>query len=326
MVKCYIFAINIEFTADTIRVNYRYYRKSIISIVALLSILPAIAYAGEFPRFLRSEPGQFVERLGQNARINWTAGFIAATVSVPLPRIVFDPQNPDFEKPGTALTIYDARSEARDMAMERASILLTNAVLSLRLDSMHSIREMMVRNDGLRRRMGDLTSRFVTRTRQTGEGFVSLELALPLYRKDGLYGLLLDRSYGEEEVPVVSSEGERDSITGLIIDTTELPEFKTSLGLRVYTDQGRQIFGPEMIHPSYARHRGPYVYYTDSQKARFDSRLGLSPYYVFAAGTRGPHNSDVFLDSEDAARILSSKSGREALRKGAIVFIVSSTD
>lgn len=293
-------------------------------ILGILFFIPSIGSGVENSALFREERWHLREKDAGESVINWTAGFISVESKVPLPSIVFDPDHPDFGKGNTEFTIYDARSRARNQAIDEASLALTRTILSMRLDSSHTVRQMMVKDPEFRTKMGKLQSHFLVKSRRMGDGYVSVELAIPFFKSNGLYSLLTRQSYGTEEVPSLESDGSKDEITGIIIDTTETAGFKPSLEPGIFTDQGRQIFGPEMLHAAYAIHRGPAIYYSDRDRARSDRRLGLFPYHVFAAGVRGSNRSDVFIDSADASRILSSESGREALRKGAVVFIVSS--
>ncbi len=300
-------------------------RQSVVLSIFLATgiIFPSIDVRGLDLGQFRKEKGQLIQYVGENSYINWTGGYIATSASVKIPEIVFDPQDPEFASPGTERSISDARARALSEAQNRAILDLNRLVLALRLDSHSTVRQRMESSRDFRDRMGDLSSRYVTRSRRVGEGTVTVDLLLPLYREEGLYSMLIGSSYGQEAIPTVEEGEQSDEITGIIIDATTINGFKLSLETRLFTDQGRQIYGPEQIRPGVALAHGLVTPYTDYEAARRDPRIGIHPFYTFAAGASGPNRGNLFLDPEDVGKILSSKSGRSALRRGAVVIITN---
>ena len=307
----------------------RSYRLLIRSLFAFSLLI--VAGAGAFSLrandrriFIRRDPGHYNFSLGEASLLDWTEGYVLSHASARLPRIVFNPESPDYGMPDTERTITDARARAREEAHDSAAARLTDALLELPLDARYTIREKMNQDGSLRDRMGHMISRFLVASRRTGEGYVSVDLAIPLYGPRGLYELLLPARRGKMEVPVVGELAVEDRVTGLIVDVSHIPVFQPALFPEIYTDRGRKIYSPEMVREKQLLNRGPVAYYTSPEEARRDPRLGIAPYYVEAAGVLGKNQSNVFLDLEDAARILSCDSGREALKNGAVVFIVAS--
>ncbi|MEQ9365848.1 MAG: hypothetical protein RIF32_16515 [Leptospirales bacterium] len=281
--------------------------------------------AGLFGRdrslFFRTPDYHFIQQLDEHSSVDWTGGYVFARSRVRLPRIVYDPSHSDFGGPGTATSISDARATARNKATELASLRLMNSVTSLRLDSRFTLLEKMRADSALRESLGSLASRFITKSRNTGEGYVSVELAMPFLGRDGLYGMLGRSYYGTQRPPEVSSVDVPDHISGLVVDLREYPEFRPSLEPRIFTDRGRLIFGPEMAGRTCLR-LGLVAYYASSEQARRDRRVGGQPYYTYAAGVLGAGRSDIYLDAEDAERILGHRSGRVALSRCSVVFVL----
>lgn len=296
---------------------------TIVSILLFFSVFHISTEAIEKRYLFQSTPHHFIQPLIGGSQINWTGGFLFTRASARLPRIIFDPSHPDYNSPDTERTLTDARARARDGATEQASIQLTDSVLSLVLNAGYTIRDKMTQSAPFRERMGNLGSLFQVASRRTGEGFVEMDLALPLFGEGGLYDLIGTETDSPMEVPTMKGPGGNDRITGVIIDLTLHPEFQPSLFPEIFNDRGRKIFSAEMVNRSLLVNRGPVAYYTSESRARKDSRLGISPYYLVAAGVIGKNRSNVFLDLEDVARILSSKGGADALRRGAVVLIVN---
>lgn len=266
----------------------------------------------------------FLQPVDENSSIDWTGGYIFTEVRVRLPRIVNDRSSTDYGSPDTESSLTRARERARREAVEDASLHLMQVLLQLRLDSSFTVRQKMERDGAFRERMGDVSSLFLTRSRHTGDGYVSVELAIPFRGEKGLYSRLYDEGRSQGNIPEMDPEGVSDPITGIIIDVSEYPDFNPSLQPRIFTDQGRMIFGPGIVSRRYAVYRGMAAYYSNGDRARSDRRLGNAPFYTFASGVTGRGKSDIFLDSEDASRILNGPQGREALRRCAVVFIVAS--
>ncbi len=272
----------------------------------------------------RDISSHFIIALDEDISIDWTGGYVFAKARVRFPRIVFDRTDPDFQSRHTASSLTEARAISGEKAREQASLRLMQSLLRLRLDTDFFFQEKLAVDRNLRERLSDLPSLFIEKSRNNGDGFESIELALPFYGEKGLFSILAGQNYASDEIPVGPEGDVVDTITGLIIDTREFPEFQPSLEPKIFSDQGRLIYGPRMVARSCAVRIGNAAFYNSEAMARHDRRLGLAPYYVFASGVKGPGKSDVFLDGSDVMRIIGSPTGRNALRKCAIVFLTKS--
>ncbi|MCB1308031.1 MAG: hypothetical protein KDK30_07625 [Leptospiraceae bacterium] len=288
----------------------------------MLVLLAGRLLARDAIQGVHANAGSLVRNIDEFTRIDWTNGVLYARAEVRLPRIVFDSSNPEFGQPGTATSITGARSQARFEARELAALRLMNALTGLQLDSRFTVREKMNQDRVLREQMGYVSDHFVVRSRHTGEGYVSVELALPFLGDNGLYALLSRSYYNTRPVPEVGPVDVVDEVTGIVIDMREFPDFQPSLEPRIFSDQGRMIYGPEMVTRTCAMRRGMGIYYTSDEMARRDRRVGLRPYYVYAAGLVGPDRTDLYLDAHDVERLLGHASGRQALHYCAVVFVM----
>lgn len=302
-------------------------RRLIFAVCAIaVLILPLlISQTGLLARdrtlFFRTPAFHFLQQLDEYSSVDWTGGYVFARSRVRLPRIIYDPSHSDFGAPGTASSISDARAAARSRATELASLRLMNSVTSLRLDSRFTLLEKMRADAALRESLGSLASRFITKSRNTGEGYVSVELAMPFLGQGGLYSMLGRSYYGTQRPPEVAPVDVTDPVSGLVVDLREFPDFRPSLEPRIFTDRGRLIFGPEMAGRTCLR-LGLVAYYASAEQARSDRRVGGQPYYTYAAGVLGTGKSDIYLDAEDAERILGHRSGRVALSRCSVAFIL----
>ena len=316
-----------------VRRRLRVGRRGSLTLVALTAVAVStfVSFgAGLFGRdrslFFRTPEYHFIQQLDENSSVDWTGGYVFASSRVRLPRIIYDASNSDFGQSGTAASISDARAAARSKATELATLRLMNSVTALRLDSRFTLLEKMRADAALRESLGNLASSFIIKSRHTGEGYVSVELAMPFLGEGGLYSMLGRSYYGTQRPPeVISEEGVTDPISGLVVDLREFPECRPSLEPRIFTDRGRLIFGPEMAGRTCLR-QGLVAYYASAEQARRDPRVGGQSYYTYAAGVLGTGKSDIYLDAEDAERILGHRSGRVALSRCSIVFVLKQTD
>ncbi len=289
----------------------------------------ALAFFSVFAVFARSQDdfraipaSHYVVAPSPDVRIDWTAGALYARARVRLPRIAYSNAGGFADRSPRAASLTEARTMARETAREQASLQLMNALGRLPLDSRGLLSERMADDRELRDRLGELAERFVVRTRSTGEGYETVELSMSFTGERGLYALLLRSLYASEPAPEANPRGQVDTVSGLIIDVSELSEFQPSLEPRIYSDRGRLIYGPEIASRSCSVRRGLAVYHSSLERARMDRRAGANAYYLYAGGVTGANRSDIYLDAEDVERILGHESGRTALRRCAVTFVM----
>jgi len=223
---------------------------------------------------LRTIPAfHYVVQVDPDSRIDWTGGVAFARARVRLPRIVYERADPEFGRTGTARSLTEARALARRQAREQAALRLMELTQGMQLDARYTLRQRMESDRLLRDRIGGLTERFQVRSRQTGEGYVAVELMLPFHGPEGLYALLARSTSGTRPPPEPGPLDVADEISGIIIDASELPDFRPSLEMRIFSDSGRMIYGPEIASRNCAVRRGMAAYYRDAARARRSAAL-----------------------------------------------------
>lgn len=252
--------------------------------------------------------------------MDWTAGYVSTSSSVKLPKIIFNPDHPEFASENTATSLTEARYIARQKAKEIAEIQLMHAVLSLPVDHEYTIQEKMKIDENLADRMGILSRYFIVQKVNTGEGFVSIELAIPFFSEKGLFSIISDSNYGSEKILEYPESKIRQKITGIIIDCTEFSSFRPAVETRIYTDQGKMIYGPEILSSRITVQQGLGGFYPSQILASRDFRAGISPYYLYASSV---DRGRIYLDSKEVKRILSSPGGQNALRHGRVLFLTA---
>ncbi|MCB1172574.1 MAG: hypothetical protein KDK39_03360 [Leptospiraceae bacterium] len=285
-----------------------------------LGLLMAVGgiYGRDLQAFLNTPAWNLQSFPARYIQIDWTGGYLFARAEAPLPVIVSDPY-----KTGGVHSLTEARMIAREKARELATARLFGALWQLNLDGEGSIGSRMERDGAFKSRMADLGDLFQVRSRRTGMGRVAIELGVPFFGARGLYALLADKHYNQSSVPELQfGNPATDPISSIIIDMEPFSDFQVSLEPRIYTAQGRLIFGPEMASRTCAIRYGLVGWHTSANRARLDRRAGEQPYFTFAGGLRGPRKSDIYLDDADVTRILGNREGRQALRRCNVLIVV----
>lgn len=91
--------------------------------------------------------------------VDWKAGEIRKTVDIKLPKIVFHPDDPDFNKEGTAKNLTEARTIAKEAAKEEIKKYLYRGMENLKLDSNLLLREKSQKTKGFARSFRNYTKR-----------------------------------------------------------------------------------------------------------------------------------------------------------------------
>jgi len=246
--------------------------------------------------------------VGDQGYVDWTAGYISAKAIVPIGDI----------RSGGGLT--RVRDEATEAAREAALSRVMNILSRLMINGDRTILSEMRANEDLAVRLGAVSELAVEKSRRVDEGKVTVELVLQFYGKRGLFSRLAPER--GEEIPEVTHNNPRDEITGLLIDATDA-NVEFVLEPRILTDQGRLIYGPGQADRSCFASRGLASYHMSRDAARKDRRIGDNPYLLYAS-TRAGAAGDLFISSQDAIRILGSKTGRAALKGCAVAIVVDS--
>ncbi|MBE7438519.1 MAG: hypothetical protein HS115_08710 [Spirochaetales bacterium] len=276
-------------------------------LVFLLFLSPLFSF--DRTLLFRNLEHHYIETMGDSSKVDWTGGYVFASARLDLERI--DPL--DRQAPGS---ITEARIAARERAREMASLALMKAIGSLPYDSSRTIQSMRKKDLDLARRLDGIKDHFLIKSSRTGEGYVSLELALPFVGPDGLLRALRPRF--REPVPEAQVETLTDDISGIIVDTTLTENFRPALLPVLYNEAGLKIYSAEQAGNCLIR-RGVAAYYSSLEQARRDLRAGRKPYTFYAIATNG--SSDAVVSARDAT-FLTSASGRRNLRACRVIFVV----
>lgn len=233
--------------------------------------------------------------------VDWTAGVITAHGQAVIG---------DVRSRGVTRARDEAVLEAREIALAR----LIRAASGLPVNGRMSISGLVESHEGVAEKFSNAPGLAVEKSRRVAEGFVSVQLELPFYGRRGLLNLIA-RNVDRETPAQTFHDNPEDRMTGILIDATETAAGPV-LEPRILSDRGRLLSNGQPCQG-----RGAAVYHVSRELAGRDRRLGDSPYRVYAS-SRSKAPGDLFISSEDALRILGSKSGRAALKSCSIVILV----
>lgn len=254
--------------------------------------------------------------------VNWYDLTITAQVIEPLPRIVFDEDDPDFGKPNTVTNKSRSDLLARKKAKEKLRIRLSQRLEMLLLDSNYTVYEYTQINPFARTKIntfiGDEKESFDFQPKK------NQLIAKASLRLSGKFGFLtyLPMQYGSEEMPIFSEELTPVEFSGLVVDARHLA-IKKSLFPNIQSDRGLDVYSPVYVKESYAVETGYIVYRTDTDEKNWEKRVGKDPYFVVALGLAGKNQTDIILPSDEVAKLLSHPQTRRNLTRCRVMILVS---
>jgi len=247
--------------------------------------------------------------------IDWFKLKITAKLERPVPKLVLDPEDPEYRKPGTSDST--SFSKIKKSMKETLRLNLSQKIESIYYDSNSKISEFAL---GQRRErlneyfFQELEVFQFHRERNTLQAKSSINFL-------GKQGLLayLPTEYEKEEFPLFSEKVSPEAYSGLVVDAKHLP-LKTALFPKILSDRGLEIYSPIYVKEAYALEMGYIQYRTGGFK---DTKIGKKPYYVVALGLSGKNETDLVLASTDVLRILAHPETRKNLKQCRVLILVS---
>jgi hypothetical protein len=266
---------------------------------------------GLFPLPLKAEE----EPLSWTRTINWEKGELTLTIEAPLAQT------------GPNLPAAVITAERRiDTALQR---IFPQALLSVQVDSIRTFED-TIENSGFP--AAELLA--IAPTGKKG---------IPAYSRDMrkiavsytyyLHDLLADyfiRHTEPREIPRHISWLATREYTGIIIYAAgELPvhgekrqsRIMPCLFPEIFDDAMNPLLLLEMADPVFLKRWGSAAYTASFDENPWKERIGSSPLRIIASGLYGKYPTDLKIDEEDAARILSNAANRRLLAEGRVLII-----
>jgi len=264
----------------------------------------------------------FVDTDFFQTQTNWYELTVTAKINEPLPKIVFDEEDPDFGKPGTATNKSRSDLLARKKAKEKLRMRLSQRIESLFLNSDYTLFEYSQSNPSVRSRINSFISEEKeTYDFQPKKNILESKASLLLTTKQGLLAYL-PMEYGTEEIPVFNESILPVAFTGLVVDARHL-NLRPSLFPKIQSDRGLDIYSPVYVKESYSIETGYVMYRTDNNERYLEKRVGKNPFFVLALGLSGKNQTDLILPSDEVAKLLSHPDSRKSLTRCRVMILVS---
>ena len=216
------------------------------------------------------------------------------------------------------------RHQVREKAREKILSLVSISLENLYIDADHQLKDYLDSNATFAHKYSifletlEMGSLFIRKNK------IKADLAIPLRNKNGLlYFLPMPwqiESYNSLKEPEFTGEAYLNSTvisefphnkapvkySGLIIDARDL-SLHVALAPRIYTQDGRLIFGPEFLKSDIAINRGIVAYVTELNAKLLRVRAGDTPLMTSALSSFGKNKTDLVISLEDGSKLFDDK-------------------
>ena len=151
---------------------------------------------------------------------------------------------------------------------------------------------------------------------------------IPLPWGEEEYNILKEEQYIGEGYSQKKANGEffrslaPVNYSGLLVNASDL-NVKKALAPRIYSQDGRLIYGPEFISRVAGTQRGIVSYVSSFNDREVLNRLGKNYLLTSALATRGKFRTDLVISLEDTARLFDSSISATNLLKCRVVILTS---
>lgn len=230
---------------------------------------------------------------------------------------------------------YYMRSLLREIILRKIS----TGLEQMYVDNSHMIRDILDENNHFRRayplyldslklvRLNFRNNLVEASTSLPLRGSKGLIGKLPLPWESMIYQSLQESEYiGEAYERNTALEEYRGEIipiiyTGLIVDLRGM-EINQALAPRIFSQNGRLIYGPEYINKKTGTTRGIASYVKGMSVKEVKVRAGEEPFFTVALTTKGKYKTDIVLSNEDTAKLMQHPETLQNLLKCRVVFVV----
>lgn len=267
-----------------------------------------------------SEIAQFIEKK-VSGEVNWTLGYIRAT--------------------GSGFQAEWAKQEAQKVESARVAAVgvaernLLETVKGIVIDSQTTIRNQMVENDIINKRVtgvlkGARILEDLTKVDEYPDGSVKVTITVeaPINGKGQLADIILpDRIESKNPFDVTKAEAKVKGITidqvytGLVIDAKGLG-VTPAMAPKIITDDGMEIYGYASVNRDYAIKQGIVGYAKDIDSAKNLERVADNPLIVKAVKVTGPNKTDIVVTLDDGYRIHKAKQKLGFLQQCRVIIVV----
>lgn len=210
---------------------------------------------------------------------------------------------------------------------------LFDALLSLRVNSVERVEDLVVAEPGVAARIAELSRKArpgLSRPFPDLSG-LSRDYQVPIF--PDFVNIFVDHSIPFSMEEVISWVPTAD-FTGVVIYAADPVPLRgtdrhvypaPALLPEIYDENLRPVLEQDMLNPDAVRQRGVVAYTADPDEDAWRERIGGNPYRIMAREVYGVHPTDIIIGADDADRLLSTRHNRELLQNGRILVILDDT-
>ncbi|OHD61998.1 MAG: hypothetical protein A2014_04575 [Spirochaetes bacterium GWF1_49_6] len=251
---------------------------------------------------------ELVEKIDTyNSMINWTTGKVRTEIALTIKL-----GNPNI---GQLFSAYS--EEIREQLRQN----LIKALGYLRISAIFSLKDYYSQKNDIRFEIIDrVDSAFYYPPVQKNNQFHGIA-ELNLYGKDGLATLFYRDIEGVALPTNYPSSSSSEYYDSIIIDTLIFKEFNPSIEMRIYDQDGRLLYGPEIVDKKVLNEKGICEFTTSLSYAFKSQRSGTKILYIMPIEVKGKSGTDLIIHNDDAAKIMANPLSVKALKQAQIVVV-----
>jgi hypothetical protein len=267
----------------------------------------------------------WVEKVGNNGKINWSAGYIEAVgIGVPPDRYLNNPAR------ARAMAIRAARLDAYRNLLETAK--------GVRVNSTTLVRDAAVENDEIRTEVEGIVqgAQMVGDSKYMSDGSVEVTVRMPL---TGEFAKVVVPKLVPTPAPVaptpaptvttpalpapVLTEPVTPAVvyTGLVVDAREI-KAKPAMSPKIIDESGKEVYGSMQVDREYAIQQGMSGYARDLTAAQSNQRVTNNPITVKGIKTEGPGQSDIVVSNADADMLRAAAENLSFLKQCRVMIVL----
>ena len=269
---------------------------------------------------------EWVENVGSNGNVNWSAGYIEAVgIGAPPERHMGKPQ-------------------ARPMALRAAENVAKRNLLEItkgvRIDSTTTVRDFAVESDVINSQVeGVIKGAQVVKQDYMEDGTVEVTVRMPLFGNFSqvIMPKVMERKPEAKppliplaDVPVTPSTPSAPSApsapsgpvyTGMVVDARGI-QTRPAMAPKILDENGQEVYGSINVDREYAVQQGISGYARDLTAAQSNSRVTNNPLTVKGLKAQGQGRSDIVISNADAASIRSAADNLTFMKKCRVMIVL----
>lgn len=238
--------------------------------------------------------GDLIENVPEyNSIIDWTTGKVRTEVSISIQE-----NNPNIGK-----IVNDYESQIRDELRQN----LIKAMGYVRVSDLYLLKDYYSIKNDVRYEIISYADKAVYYPMIEKNRTVFGVAELKIFGHEGIADVFFRDLEKKNLTNYIQTESiQPEYFEGLIIDTLSYTEFKPSIQMRIFDEDGVLLYGPETVDKESLEKYGICEYTTSLNYAFMSPRCGERVFYTIPYSLTGKMNTGFILNNQDAARLFAN--------------------